>query len=151
MLSTGFLEDSALNIEGATCQSLALTQPDPRYGNCGRTVRLQHGACPELHSVRLRKASRRPRKLMGYLGQGEDLRSTGRRGDPHPCSNYQRATQAACDHLKLRGHIQQSSSRQNFRLNYSGLFRPHGCRGFSMLTWLSRVPPLHAGAHFGKF
>jgi hypothetical protein len=60
---------------------------------------------------RLVKALRRPRKLMAYLGQGEDLRSTGDAG-PASVVKPSENPQAACDHLKLRGCVQQSSSRQ---------------------------------------
>jgi hypothetical protein len=45
----------------------------------------------KLQSVQLWKALR-SRKLMACLGQGGDLAICGRRGDPHPWSNYYRTT-----------------------------------------------------------
>jgi hypothetical protein len=70
MLSTGLLEDSALNTEGVQlCRSLALTQPDPRYGTAGRqsSHSMKH---VQSYRVSVEESIEKASEINGLLGSG---------------------------------------------------------------------------------
>jgi hypothetical protein len=81
-------EVSALTIRRCNLSESCTHTTRSQIWDGGETVKLQHGACPEVTKCSVEESIERSRKLMAYLGQGEDLAICGRRGDPHPWSNY---------------------------------------------------------------
>jgi hypothetical protein len=104
---------SVLTVEGAHNQI-----PDMGRRRDSQVANMEH-VQKVRKCVQLWKALR-SRKLMALLrsgGRSDDLRAT--RGPASVVETIRERLQTRCDHLKLRGHVQQSSSRQTFRLHYS--------------------------------